>query len=122
MRTFILLFLALCLVKLVFSNAINGEGETLKNKHLTIQGEYWNPFLTYDIYENGRTANYRGIMWDLLLFMQRARNFTFTMVSEAEYIWGKCYDVDNCTGIIGNRKEVDFALGNYHSEVQNSVL
>ena len=52
-------------------------------------------------------------MWDLVLFMQKSRNFTFTMVSKAEYIWGECPEVDNCTGMLGmvNRREVDFALG-----------
>ena len=115
-----ILFLKLCLAKLVFSDAVKA-GEGMRNKHLTIEGEYWEPFLYYDFDENGTAINYGGIMWDLLLFMQKARNFTFTMVSEADYVWGWCYAPNNCTGMIGmvNRKEVDFALGN-KSSLQNT--
>ena len=56
---------------------------------------------------------YSGMMWDMLMFMQKARNFTFTLLSEGDYAWGTCYATDNCTGMIGmvNRGEVDFALG-----------
>ena len=92
---------------------------------LTIEGEDWPPFLTFDTDENGTAINYRGIMWDLLMFMKKARNFTFTMVSDADGYWGDCYAVNNCTGMIGmvNRKEVDFALGKCRftpdSEVRN---
>ena len=95
---------------------MEGGGDGMRNKHLTIEGEYWFPFLIYDFDENGTAINYSGIMWDLLLFMQAARNFTFTMVSEADYVWGWCYAPYNCTGMIGmvNRSEVDFALGNPH--------
>ena len=89
--------------------------EGVRNKHLVIEGEYWDPFLMYETDANWTVieGTYYGVMWDLLLFMQKARNFTFTMVSEADYKWGSCHEVDNCTGMIGmvNRKEVDFALG-----------
>ena len=56
---------------------------------------------------------YSGIMWDLLMFMKKARNFTFTLVHETDYVWGVCYETNNCTGMVGmvNRKEVDFAIG-----------
>ena len=94
------------------------SNEGLRNMHLKIEGEEWWPFLTYDFDENGTAINYRGIMWDLLLFMQKARNFTFSMVSEADYTWGKCPEVNNCTGMIGmvNRGEVDIAIGKYKKE------
>ena len=86
----------------------------MRNKHLIIEGEYWRPFLTYKTH-NGSTVEgtYEGIMWDLLMFMQKARNFTFTMVHEADWEWGECYAINNCTGMIGmvNRKEVDLAIG-----------
>ena len=51
-------------------------------------------------------------MWELLLFMQHANNFTFTLVHGDE-VWGNCYAINNCTGMVGmvNRKEADFALG-----------
>ena len=89
--------------------------EGLRNKHLLIEGEYWDPFLMYEMDANWTAieGTYYGVMWDLLLFMQQARNFTFTIVSKADFEWGVCHEVDNCTGMIGmvNRKEVDFALG-----------
>ena len=99
---------------LISSKTMN---DGLRNQHLTIVGEFWPPFVTYDLDENGTAANYGGAMWDLLLFMQRARNFTFTLVSEAVNEWGSCYEVDNCTGMIGmvNRKDVDFASGDHNS-------
>ena len=94
------------------------SNEGLRNMHLKIEGEEWSPFLTCDYDENGTAINYGGIMWDLLLFMQKARNFTFSMVSEADYVWGKCPEVNNCTGMIGmvNRGEVDIAIGKYKEE------
>ena len=106
--------LALCCGQFVFSEKVN---EGLRNKHLTVVADEWSPYFTFDWYKNDdgeyEMSNYRGIMWELLLFMQKARNFTFTMVSEAEWEWGECYAVNNCTGMIGmvNRKEVDLAIG-----------
>ena len=32
--------------------------------------------------------------------MQRARNFTFTYVSEGDYVWGECYAINNWSGMI----------------------
>ena len=91
------------------------DEEGLRNKHPTIEGEYWRPFLTYDFDENGTAINYQGIMWDLVLFMQKSRNFTFTMVSKTDYVWGECFAINNCTGMLGmvNRREVDLALGKH---------
>ena len=63
---------------------------------------------------NGDDRLYKGILWDLLMFMQQARNFTFEFMSIDDAWWGgTCYDSDNCTGIVGrvNRKEADFGLG-----------
>ena len=94
----------------------------LENKHLVIEGQYWFPYLfwkcpdqRYDWWEDcPHNRTYDGVMWHLLLFMQRARNFTFTLVQQAEdYEWGTCFAINNCTGMIGvvNRGEVDLALG-----------
>ena len=101
-------------IGLVSSKTLN---ESLRNQHLIIEGEYWPPFFMFDRDEDGIAINYGGAMWDLLLFMQRARNFTFTLVTEADGDWGYCYAIGNCTGMIGmvNRKEVDFALGDHYS-------
>ena len=118
MSRVVLLFLALFLE---FSTAVkSGGGEGLRDKHLIIEGESWYPFLYYDYYEDGTPAGtgYGGVMYDLLLYMQKARNFTFTMVSDADWEWGECHATDNCTGMIGmvNRKEVDLAIGKLNQE------
>ena len=65
----------------------------MRNKHLLIEGEFWKPFLMYEIDANWTAieGTYHGVMWDLLMFMQQARNFTFTMVSEADFEWGACH-------------------------------
>ena len=95
--------------------------KSLKNKHFIKEGQYWPPYLfwkcpdkRFDWWEDcPDNRTYDGVMWHLLLFMQRARNFTFTLVHGPEYEWGSCFEIDNCTGMIGmvNRREVDFALG-----------
>ena len=103
-----------------------GSSETgLRNRQLKIAGEYWAPFFMwecpdgFDWYEDcpGERMGYTGVMWELLQFMRRARNFTFTMVhQEPDSVeWGLCYTINNCTGMIGmvNRKEVDFAIGRH---------
>ena len=93
----------------------------LRSKHLIVEGEYWYPFLYFDKDEDGKTINHKGIMWDLLLFMQKYKNFTFTFVSEADNVWGQCHSMNDSSGMIGmvTRKEVDFALGN-HFEMKDS--
>ena len=54
----------------------------------------------------------KGILFDLINFMARVDNFTFTLV-EAGDVCGRCFDRYNCTGMTGmvNRGEVDLALG-----------
>ena len=99
----------------------------LSGKHLTIVAVPWKPFLMWkcpndeDWTENwetdcpnGDSRMYSGIMWELLMFMQQARNFSFSLVGIDDDWWGgTCYDGNNCTGMIGrvNRHEADFALG-----------
>ena len=58
-------------------------------------------------------VTYSGVMWGLILFMQQARNFTFTIVRPPNEDWGTCIGSNNCSGMIGmvNRKEADFAIG-----------
>ena len=109
--------LAVLLENLVLSYAMIARGEGLRNKHLIVEGEYWSPFLMYEYLDDDPftplEGTYYGVMWDLLLFMQKARNFTFTMVTKADNVWGECFSINNCTGMIGmvNRKEVDLAIG-----------
>ena len=118
MKRFLLSFLALTLGNYVSSNFVEGTGEGMRNKHLIIEAEFWRPYFYWDFTDTETEipidGTYQGFLYDLLLFMQKSRNFTFTMVHEADEIWGMCYSPDNCTGMIGmvNRKEVDFAIGN----------
>lgn len=106
------------------SRQVSSSFSSLRNRHLRVAGEYWAPFLMWECpgygynwetdCPNERTG-YAGALWELLLFMQHATNFTFTMVHLDPHSleWGKCLAINNCTGMVGmvNRKEVDFALG-----------
>ena len=104
--------------------------ESLRYKHLKIAGAYWDPYLRWSCPEGGlawkadcpNNRKYSGMLWDMLMFMQKARNFTFTVLSEADMAWGTCHTTDNCTGMIGmvNRGEVDFALGMAYLIILNS--
>ena len=102
--------------KAVLSNKVS---EDLRNKQLTVIAEEWVPFLTYDWHSNEmgdyEVSNYGGIMWDLLLSMQRARNFNFTIDVPPDGLWGTCKEQNNCTGMLGtvNMREADLALGKY---------
>ena len=114
MSTFIFsIIFTLCLANSAYSIPEVNQG--LRNKHLIIEGEYWYPFLYFDRDEDGKTINHKGIMWDLLLFMQKAKNFSFTFISEVDNMWGQCHSMNASTGMIGmvTRKEVDFALGKH---------
>ena len=100
----------------------------LSGKHLTIVAVPWKPFLVWkcpndedwtEDWEtdcpNGDNKIYGGILWELLMFMQQAKNFSFSFIGIEGDEWGGiCYDANNCTGMIGrvNRHEADFALGN----------
>ena len=58
------------------------EDGALWNKHIVVDGEWWNPMLTFDYTGDGNTTNYGGIMYELLLFMQKAKGFTFDIIHE----------------------------------------
>ena len=111
---YLITILALSLGKVVFSRRVNEE---LRDKHITIAAEFWEPYLAYDWHKNDMGdyifSNYRGVMWELLLLMQRARNFTITVVHSSDGEWGVCHTINNCTGMFGMvyRREVDLALG-----------
>ena len=84
----------------------------LSNKHLIVAAEPWPPFLVMKKDINGK-ATYSGFSWELMKFIQRARNCTFTIKRPYDGQWGYCFGDNNCTGMIGlvNRKEADFAIG-----------
>ena len=91
----------------------------LSNDHFRIGAEHWEPFFVIEEDEDGSIGSnsgserYGGVMWELLRFMQRARNFTFTISRPSDVEWGGCDEEGECTGMIGmvSRNEVDFALG-----------
>ena len=102
----------------------------LTNKHLKVAASPWRPFLMWkcpnhtkwygwtDEWEvdcpNNEEKLFSGAFWELLAFIQQARNCTFELVKSVDSLWGGyCYSSNNCTGMIGmvNRREVDFALG-----------
>ena len=85
---------------------------TMSNKHLKVGAVPYPPFLVINTDKSGRTT-YSGMIWDLIKLIQETRNCTFEVNIPGDLRWGNCYDINNCTGMIGmvNRKEVDFALG-----------
>ena len=106
----------------------------LSNKHLKVSASPWPPFLMWkcpnspnhtrwygwsEDWEmdcpNKEDKIFSGALWELLSFIERATNCTFSLVKSIDSLWGGyCYSSNNCSGMIGmvNRKEVDFALGN----------
>ena len=98
--------------------------KTLHNKKFRIAAEAWPPFLiiycpngekkqwTKDCPDGGEQS-YDGVLWNLLLLMKQARNSSFTLMQSPDRLWGTCYGITNCTGMVGmvNRGEADFALG-----------
>ena len=85
---------------------------TLSNKQLRMGAVPFSPFLVKSKDNDGK-IRYSGLVWDLVDYIQKARNCTFTVVIPKDGIWGNCYGNDTCTGMIGlvNRSEVDFAIG-----------
>ena len=110
-----------CLCLLAFkgckSQALERQG--LSNKHIKIVAVPWSPFLEWKCGEepdffwsdamftdcpNGVERLYRGILWELLRFMQQGKHFTFELIGIDDAFWGgTCYDNTNCTGIVGNK-------------------
>ena len=66
---------------------------------------------------------FSGIFWDLINFMAKAENFTFTLV-ENDDVCGRCSDRYNCTGMTGlvNSGQVDIGLGRMNIEYQTFNL
>ena len=92
-------------------NATMNIASGLSNKHLVIAAKHWKPFMIVDKDSQGNVA-YSGVMYELLTFMQQARNLTLTIISEGTE-WGTCDENDSCTGMFEmvNKSEVDIALG-----------
>ena len=116
----LILFVILIGSQGVFSN------RGLTNRHLKVAAVPWGPFLVWRCPEDSEWSDgyfrdcpnegerqYKGVLWELLMFIQRSRNCTFTFVTSLQNWYGNCYGSENCTGMIGqaSREEVDFALG-----------
>ena len=117
--TFLLVFFCSCLIGFSYGSQTN----SMQNRHLKVSAEPWRPFFlfycdgksldwTQRCHEGGKVT-YGGSLWELLKFMQRARNVTFSISRTSGGNWGHCHEKDNCTGMIGvvNRKEADLAIG-----------
>ena len=84
---------------------------TLSNKHLVVAIEPWPPAIVLHSHENG-TITCSG-MCEIMEYIKKARNCTYKIIRSPDGLWGHCYGINNCTGMLGlvNRKEADFALG-----------
>ena len=91
---------------------------TLSNTNLVVAIEPWPPFLVVNKNENGMDI-YSGVIWDFIEYIREARNCTFTPVRSPDRLWGDCFGMNNCTGMLGqvNRREADIAIGLPHEYV-----
>ena len=78
--------------KVVFSFTLisAARSEALSNQVLKVSAESWPPFLILycqdgeekpwlDPCPDGGPVTYAGVLWDFLLFVQKARNISFTL-------------------------------------------
>ena len=90
----------------------SAKHKTLFNKHLKVGVR---PLGAYLVQENNIKGQKRfsGLLWDILEYIRKARNCTFSLVIPSDRKFGHCKGNGTCTGMIGmvNRSEVDFALG-----------
>ena len=91
---------------------------TMYNKNLIVAAEPYPPYLVVNKDEHGMDI-YSGVVWDFMEYIKEARNCTYKLVRSPDGLWGNCYGINNCTGMIGqvNRKEVDFAIGLLHDNI-----
>ena len=96
----------------IYGQVLSSRQEMMTNKHLRITHVPWPPFLTVKENVDG-SVSLQGPIGEAIMFWQKARNFTFTLVRPPDGLWGYCPEPNNCSGMIGqvDRKEVDFAIG-----------
>ena len=98
----------------VHAQFIQGGEGGLANKNLVIVAEEWSPYWTIHMTPDGR-EEYGGVLYELLLFMRRARDFDFTVVRSPDGSWGDggCTSANESVGMMGMvaRNEVDMAIG-----------
>ena len=103
------IFLTACFIYQVLAS----QQLTLPNKTLVVAIEPWPPVaLVEHEHENG-TKTYSGMLWEMMEYIKEARNCTYKVVRSPDGLWGYCFGLNNCTGMLGqvNKNEVDFALG-----------
>ena len=103
------IFLNTCFVYQVSTS----DQMTLSNKNLVVAVEPWPPGIVLHNHENG-TITCSGSMWEMIMeYVKKARNCTYKIIRSPDGLWGHCYGINNCTGMLGmvNRKEADFAFG-----------
>ena len=97
--------------------------KTLFNKHLKVGVR---PLGAYLVKENNIKGqeSFSGLLWDILEYIRKARNCTFSLVIPSDRKFGYCKGNGTCTGMIGmvNRSEVDFALGTIKSPYTEALL
>ena len=109
---------SLSLVQMSYANNLTAAG-SLKGRHIVVAAENWLPYFYFhenddcnvNIVEDQQC--YEGIMYDLLLHMSLALNFTYDLVRPPDGKWGVGNADNEWNGMLGmiKRKEVDFALG-----------
>lgn len=108
----------LCILSTTLLSASHVGAEDLQgglaNRNLLVVAEEWSPYWTIRENSDG-SYKYGGVLYELLLFMQRARNFTFDVVRPEDGSWGDggCTSPNETVGMMGMaaRKEVDLAIG-----------
>ena len=108
---------------------------SLLNKHLKVASVHLRPYIIFycdgkemqgaaDECPDKSNISYGGSWWEILDFVQRERNITYSIVKPSIPSFGNCYEVNNCSGMIGmvNQKEVDLALGKLHISLNSYVI
>ena len=139
-----LMFIVCCFV----IQTLSFKNSSLRGKHIRAAIGPWSPYIKWKCQGSGewkedaklgygmkgswgedcpnnQTRIYSGILLDLLNFMAKEDDFTFSLV-EAGDVCGRCYDRYNCTGMTGmvNSGKADLALGKslVSSQLSNYLL
>ena len=101
----------------------SAKQKTLFNKHLKVGVRPLGTYLMKQSNIKGQET-FSGLLWDILEYIRKARNCTFSLVIPPDGKFGHCKGNSTCTGMIGmvNRSEVDFALGTIKSPYTEALL
>ncbi|XP_071529502.1 glutamate receptor ionotropic, delta-1-like [Panulirus ornatus] len=81
--------------------------------HLVVAAEQWVPWLRITENEDSRELTYSGIMYNILISLSQALNFTYELRRPPDGLWGVGFPNGTWNGQLGmvKRREVDLALG-----------